>query len=795
MADLIRWPNLTRFGAALTIARTLDSSEPQATAIVIEDANGILNRLVEHGFERRGDFMVRYGEVKFTAKDLSNWFPGFNPQTDLMQATPAQAVFSDLLPPRGTAATSALDFTAVKTEAPAATQEPKAASPTQAAPTVAAPTSRVATAADADIDPLAKAGDGKKDLPKIEDVGEKIGGARKDFAKRPMVVGDLAGMNPLERTELVQRNNIWPAIDFKAMQAAGVPYNIAAGISHLRRSLADKPKNGTAEGYITVVSKIRDAFANVKTMEDYKNASDQVVEAYGYVRRDESTGRESRRIDDRDFYEAVGSKVPFLLVNSQPCFAAGRAVAQDYETYFARAEARANAAKRTRETREVVEVRPHLASISQDGFHDYSEGRDLTGEDFLKDFGLRGVEFGNWVDQKERRAVVKMGYNALHNLAKALDIPPTSIGIGGRLALAFGSRGLGGMKASAHYEPHRAVMNLTRMHGAGSLAHEWFHALDDLGQRVLAANHGAAPFCRTPVSAFLTDTIFSMTENGGLLQQAGARESAVADRAAVAKARNGVDESVTSAALKLSLTIQSKVNPDRIKALEEDEMHGVRNAADWLAHGASLAKKNKPTQADIIKTMLAPLMSTTKEMAAQGGFINSDTFEKASNKMLRELAGAGLSTRKFRKIADAVESNLNHAFGKAKQAQLISEGKYEWYGDTDFVASAKRLDSRRSKPYYNTPRELGARAFEAAVFDRLAEMGIVDEYLVHGVEGDRYDNHIGNPYPSGDERSVICGAVMEHVNAMTTAYAEEFAFVRGAPDYSDDAAYSAHAPS
>jgi hypothetical protein len=784
MAELIRWPNLTRFGAALTIARTLDSSEPSPTAIVIEDANGILNRLAEYGFERRGNFMVRHGEVKFTAKDLSDWFPGFNVQTDLMQATPAQAVFSDLLPPRGTAASSALDFTAVKTEVPAASKTAAEAEPT----------SRAATAADADIDPLAKAGEGKKDLPRIADVGEKIGGARKDFAKRPMVIGDLAGMNPLERTELVKRSNIWPAIDFKKMQEAGVPYNIAAGISHLRRSLADKPKNGSVEGYITAVGKIRDAFANVKTMEDYKNASDQVVEAYGYVLRDESTGHESRGIEDRDFFDAVGSKVPYLLLNSQPCFAAGRAAAADYETYFARAEARANAAQRTRETREVVEVRPHLASISQDGFHDYSEGRDLTGEDFLKDFGLRGVEFGNWVDQKERRAVVKMGYNALHNLAKALDIPPTSIGIGGRLALAFGSRGLGGMKASAHYEPHRAVMNLTRMHGAGSLAHEWFHAFDDLGQRVMAAKHGAAPLNRNPVSAFLTDTTFALTENGGLLKETGARERAVADHAAVAKARNGVEESVTSAALKLALTIQTKKNPGRIYVLEEEELSGIRNAADWLAHGASLAKKNRPAQAEIIKTMLAPLMSATKEMAEQGGFINSDTFEKASAKMLRELAGSGLSSTQFRKIAGTVESNLNYAFGKAKLAQLITEGKFEWYGDTDYVASAKRLDSRRSTPYYNTPRELGARAFEAAVFDKLAELGVVDEYLVHGVEGDRYENNIGNPYPSGDERSVICGAMMEHVSAMTTAYAEEFAFVREAPNYTDDATYSAHAP-
>ena len=34
-------------------------------------------------------------------------------------------------------------------------------------------------------------------------------------------------------------------------------------------------------------------------------------------------------------------------------------------------------------------------------------------------------------------------------------------------------------KRQAHYEPLRKVINLTKMHGAGSLAHEWWHGLDD----------------------------------------------------------------------------------------------------------------------------------------------------------------------------------------------------------------------------------------------------------------------------------------------------------------------------
>ena len=52
----------------------------------------------------------------------------------------------------------------------------------------------------------------------------------------------------------------------------------------------------------------------------------------------------------------------------------------------------------------------------------------------------------------------------------------TCIGFHGLLAVAFGSRGY--KKALSHFEPRRFVINQTRMHGAGCVAHEWFHAFD-----------------------------------------------------------------------------------------------------------------------------------------------------------------------------------------------------------------------------------------------------------------------------------------------------------------------------
>jgi len=46
----------------------------------------------------------------------------------------------------------------------------------------------------------------------------------------------------------------------------------------------------------------------------------------------------------------------------------------------------------------------------------------------------------------------------------------------------MGSRGSG--NASAHFEPGAVVINLTKTKGAGTLAHEWFHALDNYFSRI-----------------------------------------------------------------------------------------------------------------------------------------------------------------------------------------------------------------------------------------------------------------------------------------------------------------------
>jgi len=117
---------------------------------------------------------------------------------------------------------------------------------------------------------------------------------------------------------------------------------------------------------------------------------------------------------------------------------------------------------------------------------DWRQGKDITAEEFQEKFGFRGGEFGNWVSQgknaKERQWMLNEAHDALMDLADIVGVPPKAISLNGSLGVAFGARGSG--SASAHFEPVDVIINLTKTRGAGTLAHEWFHALDNYFSRM-----------------------------------------------------------------------------------------------------------------------------------------------------------------------------------------------------------------------------------------------------------------------------------------------------------------------
>ena len=113
-------------------------------------------------------------------------------------------------------------------------------------------------------------------------------------------------------------------------------------------------------------------------------------------------------------------------------------------------------------------------------------------------FNLRDVQSGNWVlkDINSAKFHVQRSAEAFSDLADILGSDKEKVSMNGRLAMAFGARGKGnagfGGAAAAHYEPVQRIINLTKMGGGGSLAHEWFHAMDNMTSAAVNGVDGSA---------------------------------------------------------------------------------------------------------------------------------------------------------------------------------------------------------------------------------------------------------------------------------------------------------------
>lgn len=101
-------------------------------------------------------------------------------------------------------------------------------------------------------------------------------------------------------------------------------------------------------------------------------------------------------------------------------------------------------------------------------------------------FNFHGIQRGEAISDKDLEHHLRHAEMGFHDLADVIGIEPDQVSMKGRLSIAFGARGRGG--AAAHYEPSLKAINVTRFAGAGSLAHEWGHFLDN----IIAEQHGLA---------------------------------------------------------------------------------------------------------------------------------------------------------------------------------------------------------------------------------------------------------------------------------------------------------------
>ena len=403
-------------------------------------------------------------------------------------------------------------------------------------------------------------------MQKINDFGEKIGGAKKDLWKeRNMIFEDTIEMTEAEKRKYVKRDNIWKKINAEEMLGQGYPRLVVFWIKEMRACVYPDMKrtNCNIKSYIQTIENIRDIIMDVKTEDDINLVWKKILcedgvlyeespHNYDYAapcyigvingqklldlhskqgfyklkKKMEKTGfglskQEflSRKYDIVEFDEetvtveherfGIQKGKPFIawkpskdtyLFNSRNKeinleeIKKGQYLLLDKENqdvlfYGSQSEAiiakcelidSLVSAKKEKSKRKKKLVPKQLEHLERKGT-DYRHSHNITGDDFLNAFKIRGGEFGNYTNDKDRQANLNMAYEAFCDLAEALEISREDIGLHGletgALGIAFGARGHG--NAFAHYEPEREVINLTKLRGAGSLAHEWGHAFDD----------------------------------------------------------------------------------------------------------------------------------------------------------------------------------------------------------------------------------------------------------------------------------------------------------------------------
>lgn len=601
---------------------------------------------------------------------------------------------------------------------------------------------------------------------KLEDFGEKIGGARKDqWSKRGLLAEDLDAMNDREREKNVKKDNIWKRPDYRKLIEGGADRNILYVRNEIRKALnqniaypyrvSDARKQQMQEEFVATVRTIQAMAEKVTTKAELAAMGRPWLMEHGYRTENSFTEkwRKNAALQGTNYVQTIehlvrnwdqlsklADKANFA-VDAEKKIPSGFSIHEDdsnHTWFIARGnwvvrhsipsyeEALSylqNAASNTKKkTRFVPE---QLLEVHRKG-PNYRGGKDVKGQDYLDTFGFKGGEFGNWMTEKDRRVSMNYGFDALKDLADALGIADQDISLAGNLSIAFGARGQGLSGAAAHYEQERHVINLTKMNGAGSLAHEWFHALDDF-----LGGYG---------SKFAT-------EYGSQLPET--TKAAVRHLLTTMQYRDATQEETDMAATKAyeqakrSVTYQVSNQFGWVRRIEEGKF--IESDARYYSR--------KPTEADVKKyhELLDKLLKTG-DMAV---------LEELSA-LRKEVAGHVIPKEDRESIGYRLSSLRPDATKNVQKMRLRS----------DFYNNSRRFGELHHKDgdYWDSTIEMAARAFACYVADKT---GKHNDYLsAHSdtavtLDMDKDGNvNVVRAFPVGEERVQINAAFDQLIAAL-----------------------------
>jgi hypothetical protein len=404
---------------------------------------------------------------------------------------------------------------------------------------------------------------------------------------------------------------------------------------------------------------------------------------------------------------------------------------------------------------------------------------DVEGGDFMKTFGLRGVEFGNWNNQSERQEVMNAAYDGLLDLAEVVGIPPKAIGLNGDLALAFGARGQGLSSAKAHYERERAVINLTKMNGAGALAHEWFHALDHYFGRQdgKAASQwkinkdGTRSFDIRGAENDMASGGFSRRDSGVREELRDAYKSLM--ETMFSKAEQYVEDTTKADQFVARSREDVAQRLDRLRAdlsEQKDPRYYKRNnkpaSAEQLAEFDTIAKQIVDGE-----SLEVAFVQTPDSKNALGGRWSNEALEKLSAIYKAVRGRSGFDSGKQSGVMDRLRDEMNRYSQRLQMlAQAQAGQKKTKRVPTEFAMDARQLDQGRGQDYWTTPHEMAARAFQGYVEDKIAQQGARSPFLNYAPENFGILTPWGakRPFPYGEERKAINAAIAKFISVLKT---------------------------
>lgn len=400
----------------------------------------------------------------------------------------------------------------------------------------------------------------------MDDVGEVVPQARKHQAEK-------TGKRTQDDTRL---KDLWPEPDWTQLIAGGLDSEVAARLCMLYDGLMRKPHCAMwglsdaewRDAYIKAIETLQRLAAHTHSLEDFDTLQERMLEALGLKGIDVRTAQMSvlapayaagkggsRHLDGNTAMSvkqqamskwlvklgwpentSVKDAALFPLKMKDGTWRAAHADAKGYtwDSVVILTEADAIRAIHTQIAEKQQSRNKESSSLPKkptpDGVvrtgTDWRAGNNTTPEMLMDEFGLRAVQFGNFVGQGERQVWMNELFDAMADLSDLLGMRRKWIGFDGTLALSIGARGQGLSSNAAHYERHLKVMNLTKAHGAGSFAHEWGHALDHrLASMVYRVLSGGQPLEEAHVH-YATELV-GMLKDSHHLAEAGDKTSQI----------------------------------------------------------------------------------------------------------------------------------------------------------------------------------------------------------------------------------------------------------------------------